>query len=492
MANLNGRADAKEDAIKDMEREIAEIKQKCPAEQKKEMETQLEGFQRLFKRFLSESGPSVHWEDVKPAGEKMQSYSDLPDIDPENIDVIRKYLEKLVVLKLNGGLGTSMGCKGPKSLIAVRGEHTFLDLTVQQIEALNKKYNVSVPLVLMNSFNTHVDTQKILWKYHGTGVPIFTFQQSCYPRINRESLMPMDTNLDSKEAWYPPGHGDFYEAFYNSSYLTKFIEQGKEFVFVSNIDNLGANVDINILSFLLSQPAEKRCEFVTEVTDKTRADIKGGTLIDYQGKLRLLEIAQVPKDHIDEFTSISKFKIFNTNNMWINLAAIKRLTEAKAWNMEIIRNEKTTDSGTRVIQLETAAGAAIKHFDGATGINVPRRRFLPVKLTSDLLLVMSNLYTIHQGTLSLSEKRQFPGVPLIKLGQDKFKKVKDFLQRFATIPDLLELDHLTVSGDVSFGKGVTLKGTVIIIAHHGERIDIAAGSILENKIVSGNLRIVDH
>ena len=39
---------------------------------------------------------------------------------------------------------------------------------------------------------------------------------------------------------------------------------------------------------------------------------------------------------------------------------------------------------------------------------------------------------------------------------------------------------------------VSLRGTVIIIANHGDRIDIPAGAILENKIVSGNLRILDH
>lgn len=50
---------------------------------------------------------------------------------PDNISSV---LNKLVVVKLNGGLGTSMGCKGPKSLIGVRNENTFLDLTVQQIE----------------------------------------------------------------------------------------------------------------------------------------------------------------------------------------------------------------------------------------------------------------------------------------------------------------------------------------------------------------------
>ncbi|CAF3966732.1 unnamed protein product [Rotaria sp. Silwood1] len=91
----------------------------------------------------------------------------------------------------------------------------------------------------------------------------------------------------------------------------------------------------------------------------------------------------------------------------------------------------------------------------------------------------------------MNAQRSFPAVPLVKLGTS-FIKVKDFLSRFQSIPDCLELDSLTVSGDVTFGKSVSLRGTVIIIANHGDRIDIPTGAILENKIVSGNLRILDH
>ncbi|KAG5831100.1 hypothetical protein ANANG_G00300270 [Anguilla anguilla] len=241
----------------------------------------------------------------------------------------------------------------------------------------------------------------------------------------------------------------------------------------------------------MNQPNGKRCQFIMEVTDKTRADVKGGTLIQYDGKLRLLEIAQVPKAHVDEFKSVTKFKIFNTNNLWVSLQAIKRLQEQNAMDMEIILNPKTIDGGLNVIQLETAVGAAIKSFDNALGINVPRSRFLPVKTTSDLLLVMSNLYSLEAGSLTMSKKREFPTTPHVKLGSS-FTKVQEYLTRFESIPDMLELDHLTVSGDVTFGKHVSLKGTVIIIANHGDRIDIPAGAVLENKIVSGNLRILDH
>lgn len=125
--------------------------------------------------------------------------------------------------------------------------------------------------------------------------------------------------------------------------------------------------------------------------------------------------------------------------------------------MEIIINNKSLPNGLNVIQLETAVGAAMKSFEKAIGINVPRSRFLPVKKTSDLLLVMSNLYSLKHGSLVMSPQRMFPTTPLVKLGDNHFSKVKEFLARFANIPDLIELDHLTVSGDVTFGRGVSLK-----------------------------------
>jgi len=322
-------------------------------------------------------------------------------------------------------------------------------------------------------------------------VSIKTFNQSRFPRINKESLMPIAKSSraeDDMEAWYPPGHGDFYQSFSNSGLLDQFIAEGKTYCFMSNIDNLGATVDIGILNMCISRDHE----FVMEVTDKTRADVKGGTLINYEGKLRLLEVAQVPKEHEEDFKSVKKFNVFNTNNLWVSLVAMQRIIEERTLDMEIIVNPKTLDGGLNVYQLETAVGAAMKCFENAIGVNVPRSRFLPVKKTSDLLLVMSNLYSLEHGALVMSPKRMFPSTPLVKLGDNHFKKVAPFLSRFGSIPCMLELDHLTVSGDVTFGRGVSLRGTVIIIANHGDRIDIPTNAILENKIVSGNLRILDH
>ena len=87
---------------------------------------------------------------------------------------------------------------------------------------------------------------------------------------------------------------------------------------------------------------------------------------------------------------------------------------------------------------------------------MPRSRFLPVKGTSDLLLVQSDLYSLTHGQLIMNPQRPFPTVPLIKLGKE-FSKVGDYLSRFSSIPTILELDHLTITGDVTIGSGVTFK-----------------------------------
>ena len=181
---------------------------------------------------------------------------------------------------------------------------------------------------------------------------------------------------------------------------------------------MGATVDLGILK----ECTKDGTEFFMEVTEKTKADVKGGTLIQYEGKLRLLEVAQVPKDHEEDFKSVKKFNVFNTNNLWISLPAIKRIIEANFLDMEIIVNPKSLDGGVNVIQLETAVGAAMKCFEDGKGINVPRSRFLPVKKSSDLLLIMSNLYKMKEGSLIMSPERMFQTTPLVKLG-DQFKKV---------------------------------------------------------------------
>jgi len=445
------------------------------------------GFTSLFDRYLQTRGSTVVWSNIEPpSADLVRPYSGLSAVSEEEI---KGLASKLVVLKLNGGLGTSMGCKGPKSIIEVTGGKTFLDLTVKQVAFLNRSLGTDVPLVLMNSFNTHSDTLKIVRKYKDLGIIIDQFNQSKYPRISQDTMLPIPQDpVGDLEDWYPPGHGDLYPAFAKSGLLDKYLAEGKEWLFVSNIDNLASTVDWKILKHAV----EADVDFIMEVTDKTRADIKGGTLIKYADTpLQLLEIAQVPKEHVPDFTSIKKFKIFNTNNLWVNLKALKEVLSANRLDrVEIIPNPKVV-AGVRVLQLETAAGAAISCFKKPLSINVPRSRFLPVKSTSDLFVIQSDLFGVSHGALAMSSLRSFPSPPVVKLGPN-FKNVGDYLKRLGGKPNLLELDQLTITGDVYLGRGVVLKGTVIIVATEGNRIDIPDGSILEDQIVTGHLRLTAH
>ncbi|CAN4114693.1 unnamed protein product [Withania somnifera] len=444
-------------------------------------ENEKSGFINLVGRYLSGEAQHIDWSKIQtPTDEVVVPYDKLAPLSEDPVET-KKLLDKLVVLKLNGGLGTTMGCTGPKSVIEVRNGLTFLDLIVKQIEALNAKFGCNVPLLLMNSFNTHDDTLKIVEKYTNSNIDIHTFNQSQYPRLVTEDFSPLPCKGNSgKDGWYPPGHGDVFPSLMNSGKLDALLAKGKEYVFVANSDNLGAVVDLKILNHLILN----KNEYCMEVTPKTLADVKGGTLISYEGKVQLLEIAQVPDEHVNEFKSIEKFKIFNTNNLWVNLSAIKRLVEADALKMEIIPNPKEVD-GVKVLQLETAAGAAIKFFDRAIGANVPRSRFLPVKATSDLLLVQSDLYTLtDEGYVIRNPARSNPSNPSIELGPE-FKKVANFLGRFKSIPSIIDLDSLKVTGDVWFGSGVTLKGRVTVAAKSGVKLEIPDGAVIANKDING-------
>eukprot|EP00049_Salpingoeca_infusionum_P001823 m.51267 g.51267 ORF g.51267 m.51267 type:complete len:375 (+) comp11227_c0_seq7:1075-2199(+) len=281
-----------EEIVTALHHELDAIKAACKKDDP-DMDRAAEDFIVLFEQYLHEKGDCIDWGKIRPpAADRIIPHRNLPAIRE---DTTADMLGKLAVLKLNGGLGTSMGCVGPKSAISVRDDLSFLDLCVRQIEHLNDQHEVRVPLVLMNSFNTHVDTQMILRKYKHKNVEIRTFNQSKFPRIYKETLQPLPVDASDSTEWYPPGHGDLYRSLMESGELDKLLDSGKEWLFVSNIDNLGATVDPAMLQFLHEKPD---CEFVMEVTDKTQADVKGGTLIEYDDRIRLLEVAQVPKEFV--------------------------------------------------------------------------------------------------------------------------------------------------------------------------------------------------
>jgi UTP--glucose-1-phosphate uridylyltransferase len=241
--------------------------------------------------------------------------ADYEELGQAEADAGRAALDRAIVLKLNGGLGTSMGMSGPKSLLKVKEGHTFLDIIVHQVLYLRRTTGARLPLLLMNSFSTRAETLAALAAFTDFDQPTpLDFVQHKQPKIWKESLAPAEWPADEDKEWCPPGHGDIYTALVTSGMLDLLLHLGYEYAFVSNADNLGAELDLPILGYL----AANDVPFLMEVADRTPADRKGGHLAQRpDGQLILRESAQCPPDEEEEFQDIRRYRYFNTNNLWM-------------------------------------------------------------------------------------------------------------------------------------------------------------------------------
>ncbi len=394
-------------------------------------------------------------------------------------------LPRTVVIKLNGGLGTSMGMTKAKSLLPVKNGLSFLEITAKQILHLRERHGGRTPLLLMDSFRTRDDSLAQLRRFPELGSELpADFLQHKVPKIVAADLSPAEWPADPDHEWCPPGHGDIYTALVSSGTLAALLEQGYEYAFVSNADNLGAVLDIDILGWF----AEQRLPFLMEAADRTEADKKGGHLARLEGGgLVLREVAQCPPDEIESFQDVRTFKYFNSNTLWVNL---KRLDEELrrrdgVLGLPMIRNDKTLDpaddSSPKVIQLETAMGAAISVFDGAAAIRVPRGRFLPVKTTNDLLNLWSDAYVMTEDWRVVAAPTGVPADDrVIDLDPRFYKRIDQLQERFPHgAPSLVECRRLTVRGDVRFGSGVVCRGDVTIEHAGSEPRIVADGTVLD-------------
>ncbi|MDP1850735.1 MAG: UTP--glucose-1-phosphate uridylyltransferase [Solirubrobacteraceae bacterium] len=435
----------------------------------------------------------AHYYELLQAGEtgtlaesEIEPVETLPDADElaDDDEGANDALARTVVVKLNGGLGTSMGMTGPKSLLEVKDGLTFLDITVQQIRDLREHTGARLPLVLMNSFATRDASLEALAPYPDLpvdGVPA-DFLQSKVPKLAADDLTPATWPGDPALEWAPPGHGDLYPSLLSSGLLEALLDGGYRYAFVANVDNLGAVLEPRILAWF----AREEIPFLMEVADRTAADRKGGHLARRSdGGLVLREIAQTPQEDVETFQDTARHRFFNTNTLWIDLRALADVLDTRdgVLGLPMIVNRKTVDPGDAdspaVIQLETAMGAAIDVFDGAQAIRVGRERFAPVKTTDDLLALRSDAYELTEsGRMVLAAGRT--EAPLVELDARFFKLVRDFEARFASgPPSLVQAQRLTVRGDVAFGAGVVVRGEVTV-EHDGDgQRRIEDGTVLE-------------
>lgn len=399
-----------------------------------------------------------------------------------HVQVGNEALKRTIVLKLNGGMGTSMGMDGPKSLLPVKDGLSFLDIIVRQILHLRRTTGVRLPLVLMNSFVTDKATMNALEAYTELEQDLpLAFVQSENPKIWADTLQPARWENDPSKEWCPPGHGDIYASLVTSGMLSKLLESGYEYAFVSNADNLGAVLDSAILGYF----AQERLPFLMEVADRTAADRKGGHLAQRpDGQLILRELSQCPPQETGLFQDIERYRYFNTNNLWLHMPSLQALlTEhSNLLDLPLIRNEKPIDptqpTSPRVYQLETAMGSALALFRGAQAMRIPRSRFIPVKKSNDLLLLWSDVYRLDEAYLPrMAEKLQTP--PLITLDDAYYALISDLRARFPYgAPSLLNATTLSVKGNVYFGRNITVHGAVAIHHTGAEELHIADGSCL--------------
>ena len=398
------------------------------------------------------------------------SVTSLPDAEEFSSDTRlsasgQAVLKQTVVLKLNGGLGTGMGLGRAKSLISVKQGQSFLDIIARQALAQGTRQ------LFMNSFSTREDTLNALAVYPAlaSGIPL-DFLQHKVPKIAQSDLSPVSWPVNPEHEWCPPGHGDIYIALVTSGMLRKLLDEGYRYVFVSNADNLGAVMNTSILGYFASNDLP----FLMEVTDRTEMDRKGGHLaLSRDGQLILRESAQCPEEDQAAFENISQHRYFNTNNLWLNLRALEGMMAAtgNAPDLPMIRNCKTVDprddNSTPVYHLETAMGSAIGIFKGSAAVRVSRRRFAPVKNTSDLLAVRSDAYQLtsdYRVVLHPDCKQ----APLVRLDNNYFKLIDDMESRFpAGPPSLRNCESLQVSGDITFGRNVVIEGVVRLTSPPG-------------------------
>ncbi|MBN2365359.1 MAG: UTP--glucose-1-phosphate uridylyltransferase [Calditrichaeota bacterium] len=437
----------------------------------------IKNFQFYYQKLVSGETGFIGESAISP----VESLPDSEKLSEENRKIGKDNLSRTIFLKLNGGLGTSMGLERAKSLLKVKKDYTFLDIIAQQ--SIIGGYQ----LLLMNSYSTHKDSLHYLKKYPALWRKIpLDFIQHKEPKVDKEDLRPVVWPKDPQLEWCPPGHGDLYISISTSGVLDQLLENDFEYAFVSNADNLGAVLDPGILGYFIGQ----QLPFMMEVADRTEADKKGGHLAQLKnGQFILREIAQCPPDEVDAFQDVSRYRYFNTNNLWIHLPSLAKMLKKKKYIMELpmILNEKTVDprdpDSTPVYQIETAVGSAISVFKGSSAIRVPRTRFAPVKNTNDLLAVRSDMYQLTPDFKIIPIEEREAGSLEIDLDKKYYKLIDEFEARFPSdVPSLKNCFLLKIDGDVKFGKNIILKDRVHLINQGEQQITLENGSVISGEL----------
>ncbi len=431
-------------------------------------------FASAYRRLVEGDAGLISSDELEPA-------RDVPALEQLSAPEESGLLDEFAMIKLNGGLATTMGLERPKSLVEARDGRSFLEIIIGQTLALRDKHGIRLPLVLMDSEATREATRESLSEHPELAVDGLApdFVQSMIPKLEAESLTPVSWPSAPALEWCPPGHGDVYGALRRSGMLDALLERGFRYAMISNADNLGSTLDPRIAGHL----AGEEIPFLMEVVEGTEADRKGGHIARRRadGQLVLRETAQTPPEDEESFRDFRRWRYYNTNSVWIDLRVLAKTLDEHDGVLELplIINRKTVDprdsDSPPVIQLESAMGAAIESFRGARLLCVPRTRFAPVKTTDDLLVLRSDAYDVSEDLLVEPVPERHGKLPYVELDKRYYQLLDRFEARFPDgPPSLREAERLVVHGDITFGRGVVIRGAVELRSEAPTRIDAGA------------------
>jgi UTP--glucose-1-phosphate uridylyltransferase len=411
-----------------------------------------EAFAREFDRYASGESALLPEKDIEPIT-RITSFSDLPTMAPEAAEAA--VLNQVAVLRLNGGIGTTMGLTTTKSLIPAHGGLSFIQIIVKQLDSLRTQWNARLPLILLNSLATEKETLTAL--PDGTAISLL---QGVVPRLLADSLYPVSWPADPRAEWAPPGHGDLYGVLARTGLLDRLIEEGYRYLFVANADNLGASPDPEIAAWF----AQTGADFAAEVVRRGPMDKKGGHFARRRpdGHVVLRETAQTPPNEIAYFQDYHRHPFANTNNLWLNLSSLKKIMGQDGYlSLPLIANHKKVagPGSPEVVQLESAMGTAIAVFPTSELLAVDRSRFIPVKNTSDLLLLRSDAFELDKNSRLIDCTAQRP---VVSLDPRYFGIYSEFERRVPVTPSLREATSFTVRGDVVVPPNYVARGDAVI------------------------------
>lgn len=425
-------------------------------------------FRRLYDVWRQgETGAWIRESSVEPLTNVPSFHDVYETIDHERA---AQAFAKTAFLKLNGGLGTSMGLACAKSLLPVRRHKAkqmrFIDIIIGQVLTARNRLHVPLPLTFMNSFRTAQDTMQVLEsmpQVRCEGIPSQIIQH-VEPKIAAATGEPVNYPANPDLEWCPPGHGDVFSTIWESGLLDALQEQGFSYLFISNSDNLGARPSRTLAQYFENTGAP----IMVEVAKRTEADRKGGHIVRDRATARLMlrEMSQVHEDDRDCAQDIARHPYFNTNSMWIRIDALRaKLQEYDGvLPLPVIHNRKTVDptdpTSEEVVQLETAMGSAVSLFDGAICVQVDRMRFLPVKTTNDLFIMRSDRFHLTDSYEMEDGNYIFPNV---ELDPRYYRNIQDFNERFPySVPSLAAANSVTIRGDWTFGQNVVLFADAVL------------------------------